>query len=94
MCPPLGGYPSPSSSSMVVADGRISWVGLVDCRLKKKIYANKTPRVSFYVFHSRRSTVQKKIPQWNLSRHFPTLADPILDRPEWGKILLWAVDFS
>ena len=25
---------------------------------------------------------------------FPTLADPILDRPEWGKFLLWAVDFS
>ncbi len=30
-------YPSPSSSSMVVADGRISWVGLVDCRLKKNL---------------------------------------------------------
>ena len=25
---------------------------------------------------------------------FPTLADPILDPPEWGKFLLWAVDFS
>jgi hypothetical protein len=67
-----------------------------DCCQKKKLknYASKTPRVSFYVFLSRRSTVQKKIQSRTGVGIFPSLADLILDRPEWGKFLLWAVDFS
>ncbi len=52
------------------------------------------PRVSFYVFLSRRSSVQKKSQSGTRVGIFPSLADPILDRPEWGKFLLWAVDFS
>jgi hypothetical protein len=61
----------------------------------KKIVRSRPPRVSFYVFHSHRITVQKQYSESGTGVGiFPTLANPILDRPERGKFLLWAVDFS
>ncbi len=69
-----------------------------DCWLYKKIKiknAMTTPRVSFYVFFSHKKTVQKIYSQSGTGVGiFPSLVDPILDRPGWEKFPVWAVDFS